>query len=289
MRIRAALAAVVLAPLLLVSTHASASSVSTPNKPCGVMKSAPRYTHVVWIVLENVGYPVVGSHDAPYLNSLGAKCALATNDTAVAHPSLPNYIALTSGTTQGVVDDLDPSSHPLAGPSIFSELNGNWKSLVESMPSACDRVTSGSYAARHNPAVYYPSLEPYCSSNDVPLSMPLHFAPAFTFISPNICNDMHSCPVSTGDRWLSRIVPQILVSPQYRSKSLVLFITFDENDAQASNRIPTWVIAPSVRVGQKVALAFTHYSLLRTTEELLHVALLGSANSARSMLKPFNL
>jgi hypothetical protein len=267
---------------------ASASSSLPVGAPCG-SPGSENYDHVVWILLENVGYSVVSSPSAPYLNSLVAACGLATNDDAVSHPSLPNYIALTSGSTQGIIDDGEPSAHPLSVPSIFSQLGNRWRALVESMPSSCDRVTSGSYAARHNPAVYYRSIAAACDRNDVPLSLPLNLSANFTFITPNICNDMHSCAVSVGDTWLRKMVPLILESPEYQSRSLVLFITFDENDSQASNRVPTLVIAPSVPSGERVAIAFTHYSLLRTTESLLHIGLLGGARSAHSMVAPFHL
>src|SRR5665213_4565978 len=102
-----------------------------------------------------LGYSsIVGSADAPYLARLGTECGLATNYHAVTHPSLPNYLALTSGTTDGITDDAEPSSHHVRTANIFSELDGNWRALEESMPVACDKVTSGSYAARHDPAVY---------------------------------------------------------------------------------------------------------------------------------------
>jgi hypothetical protein len=258
------------------------------SSPCGE-KATPHYTHVVWILLENVGYPVTNSTSAPYLRSLAAACGLATQDFAVSHPSLPNYVALTSGSTQGIIDDGEPSTHPLSVASIFSELRGNWTALVESMPSKCDHVTSGEYAARHNPAVYYRGLSATCSRNDVPLTLPLDLSRAFTFIVPNVCNDMHSCPVATGDQWLRRIVPLVVASYQYQSRSLALFITFDENDAQSSNRVPTWVIAPSVPRGVRVGVRYSHYSLLRTSETLLHVPLLGGASAAASMVGPFHL
>lgn len=276
---------------LSMITPASGASSPAPipvSVPCGVA-GAPHYEHVVWILLENVGYSIVGSSSAPYLNSLAAACGLATNDYAVSHPSLPNYIALTSGSTQGITDDGEPSTHPLSTPSIFSELGNHWRSLVESMPSRCDMVTSGTYAARHNPAVYFQNLGSACLRNDVPLTLPLNLSARFTFITPNICNDMHSCPVATGDSWLRRMVPQILKSSQYQSHSTALFITFDENDSQASNQVPTLVIAPSVPRGERVGAHFTHYSLLRTTESLLNLHLLGAAQTAPSMVAPFHL
>lgn len=258
------------------------------DSPCGV--SAPtKYSHVVWIMLENVGYPIVGSPEAPYFNELAERCGLATNYDAVSHPSLPNYIALTSGSTQGITDDGEPSEHPLAVASIFSELGRNWRTLAQSMPNHCDRVTSGDYAARHNPSVYYTNITAQCLRNDVPLSFPLNLAAKFTIIVPNICDDMHSCRVNVGDAWLSSTVPAILKSAQYQDRSLVLFITFDENDSGASNQVPTVVIAPSVHKGTRDGTKFTHYSLLRTTEKLLHLPLLGGARTAASMVHGFNL
>ena len=142
------------------------------------------------------------------------------------------------------------------------------------MPTPCDRVTSGTYAARHNPAVYYVSLGVTCQRDDVVLPAKLDLGAKFTFIAPNICDDMHSCPVSTGDSWL---------------RGLVLFITFDENDSGPTNHVPTLVIAPSVPRGLRVGAFFNHYSLLRTTETLLHVGLLGQSRTSSSMVGGFHL
>lgn len=284
---------VALATALLYSFSVSLSGASTSPKiaataPCGAVHSTA-YTHVVWILLENQGYSVVGSPSAPYFNELSNRCALATNDIAISHPSLPNYIALTSGSTQGITDDGEPSTHPLSVPSIFSELGSEWRTLAESMPGHCDHVTSGVYAARHNPAVYYTNIAAACQQNDAPLTTPLNLSAKFTMIVPNVCVDMHSCPVAEGDSWLKRFVPLIVQSPQYQSRSLVLFITFDENDLNASNQVPTLVIAPTTPQGERVRTKFTHYSLLRTTETLLHLALLAGAKSAPSMVGPFHL
>ena len=280
-------AAISMVPMIAYQGVDAATPLAADHA-CGVAKSA-HYDHVVWIVLENQGYSVVGSPDAPFLNSLASTCGLATRSFAVTHPSLPNYIALTSGSTLGVSDDGEPAAHPLSAPSIFSQLGSAWRSLEESMPSACDRVTSGVYAARHNPAVYYVPLRPACLRQDVPLTLPLQLDARFTFISPNVCDDMHSCPVGVGDAWLRRIVGDVASSAQYRAHSLALFITFDENDLDASNQVATIVVAPTVPRGIRVGLTFTHYSLLRTTETLLHLGLLGAARSARSMVRPFHL
>jgi len=279
---------VFLIALSVYPSDASATAMISVNTPCGDVASAT-YTHVVWIMLENEGYSVVGSPSAPYFNELSDQCALATNDYAISHPSLPNYVALTSGSPQGITDDGEPNTHPLAVPSIFSQLGSRWRTLAESMPAACDGVTSGLYAARHNPAVYYTGIKATCRHDDVPMNYPLNLSADFTMIVPNVCDDMHSCAVSTGDAWLKRVVPLIVKSSQYQSRSLVLFITFDENDLMASNKVPTLVIAPTTPRGMRVAMRFNHYSLLRTTEALLHVTLLGGAKTAASMVAPFHL
>ena len=285
-----ALAVVVLAGTVLRVTSASATGrpIAMPS-PCGAVSASPHYRHVVWIIMENVGYRVVGSPSAPYFNQLVAQCGLATNDRAVAPPSLPNYIAMTSGSTHAITDDAEPSSHLVSGPSIFSQLHGDWRALVESMPSACDHVTSGSYAARHNPAVYYVDLARTCRTNDIALTAPLDLNTAFTMIVPNICDDMHSCPVNVGDQWLRRTMARIVGSAQYRARTTCVFITFDENDGSSTNQVPTVVVAPTVRVGERVGTSFTHYSLLATTESLLGASLLGAARHAHSMVAPFHL
>ena len=186
-----------------------------PPGPCGTASTPPAtYQHVVWIVFENHSYSqIIGSSSAPYINQLASDCGLATNFHAETHPSLPNYIAMTSGSTQGITDDNGPGSHPLDVPSIFSQLpGGGSRSLQESMPSNCLRSNSGQYAVRHNPEAYYTNLGTDCANFDVPLASPPNISAGFTFVTPNLCNDMHDCSVATGDAWLSNFLPTILSS-----------------------------------------------------------------------------
>ncbi len=276
------------APIAPIGGGVPAQASATLGRPCA-LGWRTHYTHVAWIVLENVGVGVVGSPQAPVFNGLAARCGLAVDDHGVAHPSLPNYLAITAGTTAGVRDDGEPSAHPIGGPSLFSQLHGRWRALEESMPQPCDRVTSGLYAARHNPAVYYTALGPTCARDDVTLTWPLQLGAPFTFITPNVCDDMHSCPIATGDAWLARAVSSVVASPQYRAGTLVLFITFDENDGDATNQVPTLVIAPSVPRGLRVTTPYSHYSLLATTEALLGLARLGLARDAPTFIGPFHL
>ncbi len=284
------------------ATSACQSPSPGPSGPCGGASSPPSsWQHVVWIVMENKGFSqIIGSANAPYINSLASQCSLATNFVAEAHPSLPNYIAMVSGSTQGITDDSGPSSHPLSVPSIFSQLgSGGWRSLEESMPSNCSKSDSGTYAPRHNPAVYFTDVASQCASQDVPLGSTPDISAKFTFITPNLCNDMHSCPsqsdgateTRTGDTWLSTFVPKLLATSEYQAGNTVVVLTWDEDDYSSSNgnHIATIVISPSTPAGAQISTRYDHYSLLRTTEDLLGLPAIGNAASASSMAADFRL
>ena len=235
-----------------------------PGLPCGADGAPPKtYEHVIWIVFENHGYgSVIGSPDAPYTNLIAAQCGLATNFFAETHPSLPNYIAMTSGSTQGITANGVPASYPLSVPSIFSQLGSDWRSLEESMPSNCFRSDFGAYAVRHNPAAYYTNID--CAAQDVPLTPTPDFSARFTFVTPNVCNDTHDCPVQTGDAWLSGFLPKIIEDHEYQEGETAVFVTWDEDDGCCANHIPTLVLSPFTRPGTQVVAYYDHYSMLRT-------------------------
>ena len=231
----------------------------------------------------------MGSSDARFLNSLARDCALATNYFGVAHPSLPNYIAATSGSTQGISDDAPPASHPIAGPSIYSALGRarkTWGEYEEDAPTNCPQTSSGTYATKHDPAVYYVSIRSQCQRWDVPLgttsagalqrALASNHLPTFSFVTPNLCNDMHDCSVATGDAWLQKWMTRIISSPAYRSNHLAIMITWDESDP--ANQVPLLVVGPSVARGGRISARLDHYSLLKTTQQLLGLRpLLGAA------------
>jgi phospholipase C len=134
---------------------------------------------------------------------------------------------------------------------------------------------------KHDPAPYYTGIRTDCASWDVPMGTTTSGAfltdltngtlPAFAFVTPNLCNDMHDCSIATGDSWLQSWVPKILASSAYAAGRTALFITWDEDDGSESNRVATIVVSPSTPAGTQSATSFTHYSLLRTTEQLLGV------------------
>jgi phosphatidylinositol-3-phosphatase len=298
-------------PVVMASTG-TPSGTALASHPCGTQAKPGTYQHVIWIWMENhSSSAIIGSSQAPYFNTLAKQCGLATNYHNITHPSLPNYIAATSGlpysALPGFLPDCSPSaSCDTSAKSIFGQ-GETWKSYQESMPSSCDHSNSGNYAVRHNPAVYYTTLHG-CSSADVSYS---HLAtdlahdqlPAFSFLTPNLIDDMHDGTVADGNKWLSRNLPAILNSAEYRNGSTVVFITWDEGEGghyasgehcaidttDVSCRVATLVISPSTRTGARSGTLFNHYSLLGTAEQILGLAKLGLAAGATTMTKAFNL
>jgi phosphatidylinositol-3-phosphatase len=304
-----AVSALVAASCLLAAAGGPAAAAT--SGPCGTLTTAPTYQHVIWIWMENHSYgDVIGSSSAPYLNSLATSCGLATNYHNVTHPSLPNYLAATSGMTTGQLPalswfDCAPSlfCRSSAG-SIFGQ-GESWKAYQESMPSNCATANSGDYAVRHNPPTYYTTLTG-CSTDDVPFTqlatdLANDTLPAFSFVTPNLVHDMHNGTVGDGDTWLADNLPTILASTAYRSGTTAVFVTWDEgtggttwtdctsNMTDASCRIATIVVSPSTPAGTISDTLFNHYSLLATTEELLGLPRLGQAASAPTMTTAFHL
>lgn len=289
-------------PALIVTAEGPSPAVP----PCGRVSTPVPVQHVIWIFMENHGYSqVVGSRAAPYTNQLLEQCGLASNFHAATHPSLPNYIAATSGDPQGIRDDAAPAAHPLGVPSIFSqvkEAGKTWRSYQEDAPGNCSLEPAYPYAVKHDPAAYYTGIRADCALWDVPMGttsrghlladLNAGALPAFAFLTPNVCNDTHDCSVATGDAWLKAWFAKILASPGYANGSTVIFLTWDEDEGAESNRIPTIVVSPSTRAGTVSSRAFSHYSMLKTTEELLGITtFLGHAGDAEtaSMRAAFNL
>jgi hypothetical protein len=214
---------------------------------------------------------------------------VATRYSAVSHPSLPNYLALTSGGTWGVADDEPPAAHPLAKRSLFAQLVDDWRVVAESMPATCHRTDAGLYAVRHNPATYYVGLRASCPRHDA--AGPIRPLVRFTLVVPNLCHDGHDCSIATVDRWLERELKPLFADPVYRKGGTAVFLVWDETDdtGSRSNHVAAVVISPYTRVGTRSALAFDHYSLLATTESMLGVPCLAAACAAVSMRSAFGL
>lgn len=289
-----------LSPAVLESQEARAST-----EPCGSLsaqyspENLPAYEHIVVIMDENLSYANwKNNSQAPYTRALAAACGSEAFFHAATRPSQPNYMAATSGIASGVavktgVDNIFHQAQ-VAGDS--------WKAYQESMPSNCAGST-GFYKTGHNPPFWYTNLRSptnTCAANDVPLSPALDNAiaadnlPTLSWITPNLCNDMHgatNCPqpnsmrVKVGDSWLANWVPKLTAMPSYKNGKTLIVVTMDEgngagaggidctNPSVYSNlpacQIPTIVVSPYIRPGSVDTTDLNLYGLLGTIEDIL--------------------
>jgi acid phosphatase len=280
-----ALSLAALAALLCACGSAAAVPATPAAAPAPVAaKAGPNASNVVVIIMENRDYQlVIGYSNAPYINkTLVPEAALMTNSHAVGHPSEPNYLALFSGSTQGVQSDNCPYS--FSTDNVGEELIAAGKTFAgysESMPyNGYTGCASGEYARKHNPWVDFTNVP--ATSNLVYTKFPKK-PPALTIIVPNLCYDMHDCSTQTGDTWLSKHLPPIL---KYNKAHNGLFIlTWDEADPDSgTNQIPTLLIGPMVAPGS-YNQDITHYSVLATIEQIFALPCTANACQAAVLKK----
>jgi phosphatidylinositol-3-phosphatase len=257
--------------------------------------------HVAVILMENEEYgDIAGSPSAPYINGLARHYALARGMYAISHPSLPNYLALTGGSTFGISSDCTTCSVGVS--SIVDQLTQaklSWRAYMEGLPRTCFTGSgSGGYAKKHNPFVYYTRVvgNPARCANVVRLARLAgdernHALPRFIWITPDLCHDMHDCSVATGDRFLSRLVPALLRS---LGRGGLLFLTWDEGASDngccrlaSGGHVVTIVAGPGARRGARMNGPADHYSVLQTIEDLFGLPRLrGAACSCTPSLEP---
>lgn len=266
------------------------SSLSATAATSGVI---PRYDHVVVVVMENVSRSnIVGNTvDAPYINSLISSGANFTQAYAVTHPSQPNYLALFSGSAQGITDDSCP--HTFGTDNLGNQLIAagyTFAGYSETMPSigytGCGYGLSG-YVRRHNPWVDFSNLAP--STNLPYTAFPSDFTqlPTLSFVIPNLCNDMHDCSIATGDNWLSSHIDTYVNWAKTHNSLLIL--TWDENDNLAEgNQIITLLVGANINIGA-YAERIDHYNVLRTLEDMYGLAPLGNASAATPITDVWNM
>lgn len=287
------------------------------------------FKYVVVIVMENQGIAdIINSSSAPFLTHLASSFGLATNYTAIAHPSLPNYLAMVSGQDffSWSKNDCSPSADCTAGSAtnLVDSMEGRgltWKAYMEDYPTSCGSNCSpggcfmgnggtGQYAARHDPFVYFGDIvnsSERCSrivpansgGSGAPddlllsdLSSP-STASNLMWLTPNLCNDMHDCSISTGDTYLSQLVPEILASNLFTDHKAALYITFDEGNGfcptDGSSRDCVYAVwaGPDAKTQFKSSIPFTHYSFLSTLETVWHLQPLTSNDAQAQPMTEF--
>ena len=265
------------------ASSTATAPVSGSNSSAGAAAGLPTPDHVLVAVFENKAPgSVTGRADAPYLNALAGLGANFTDAHGEAHPSQPNYLALFSGSTQNVTDDSCPLT--FHGPNLAARLQAAGRSFIgysEDLPSSgYTGCSAGEYARKHNPWVDFPALPP---SVNQPLSaLPSDFStlPTVSFVVPNLCNDMHDCPVATGDKWAGQHLAGYATWAMTHNSLLI--VTFDEDEGTAANHIATMLVGPMVRAGTS-GQRIDHYSLLRTIEDMYGLPPLGHAAEAQTL------
>lgn len=297
-----------LAALVLVaacSAHSTAGRVTpTPDSsspspavtnPPPTPSVAPQgITKVLTVVEENHGTASARA-GMPYLASLADAYGVATDYRSLAHPSLPNYLAMTAGSTLGVSDDHGPSSHPVSGPSVFDlalEHGHTAKVYAESMTSRCQRASSGRYAARHNTWTYFPASTS-CARLDVPADeidadVAAGTLPDVGLLVPDLCHDAHDCSLAEADAYLRDVMTTVLSGPDWQSGRLAVVITFDEVEENQAGSLLTTVVAPGLH-GARVAVPLDHYAWCRWMTDLVGAPPLRLAARAPSLGKAFHL
>lgn len=261
------------------TTTAPGTPASTPTSPGSAFSAstAPALQHLVIVMEENHSYSdIVGNSNAPYINELMSQGASLTDFFAITHPSQPNYVALFSGSTQGLTDDSCP--HTFRGTNLGSELRAAHRSFAgysEGLPYAgylgC---SSGSYARKHVPWTDFSDLP---GSVNQPLSaLPSDYAllPTVSFVIPNLDHDMHDGTIAQGDTWLHAHLGGYVTWARTHDSALI--VTWDEDDHSENNQIPTVVVGAHVRTMHYTQHA-DHYSMLRTVEWLFGLPALGAS------------
>ncbi len=294
--------AVIIAIGMMVPLAASAHVTTRDGNNAGI----PNFQHVFVIMMENTSYTsLIGNTTyAPFINSAAATYGLATNYFGVSHPSQPNYIAATSGSTNGVVNDNDVTINV---PNIVNQLDSHgktWKAYMQSyslcttpLDHACGNQL---YERKHNPFISYTDVQ----KNPVRVAKIVDFSqfstdlanntvPNYSWISPDQCHDMHgrsdpgdACDfsnvqglIATGDAFLQSTVNQIMSSKVWQNGNSTIFIAWDESDFPFSDtsgccdavpgggHVVTLVISNSVNSPVTSDVAYNHYSMLSTIEE----------------------
>jgi hypothetical protein len=241
---------------------AAALAVAAPH-----VQPVPRLAHVVVVVFENRARDqVLGSRAAPAFTAYARRYVDLTDYTAVTHPSLPNYLALVSGSTHRIASDCTTCVvHAPSIGTLLDRVHRSWAAYAEGYPS------SPLFAKKHVPFLYFPGEATHVH----PLSaFDPERLPSYAFVTPDLCDDGHDCPTATADRFLAGLVPSLLAVPR-----TVVFVVFDEGigNVGGGGRVAALALGTAVRAHMVSAQRSNHYTLLRTIEDALGLPHLGES------------
>jgi hypothetical protein len=223
----------------------------------------PHVEHIVVVIMENHSFSQIRTNpQAPFINSLVNNGALFNNSHGVSHPSQPNYLGLFSGSTQGVGDD---DSHSFSAPNLAAALRRKGKAFIGYVDVGSPR--------KHNPWESFDRTGNFERSfSEFPTTF--EKLPDVSFVIPNLTHDMHDGSVKQADDWLDvSLRKYVKYCDRHRS---LLILTFDEDDYQSDNRIFTLIYGSMVKP-KLYRQNITHYSILRTIEEIEGITPLGES------------
>jgi acid phosphatase len=275
--------------------HVAASAPPFGQESAG---GIPALRHVWLVVLQNHSYEqIIGNDQAPFVNDLADRYALATRYFAVSDESLPNHLAMVAGSTLGCSSS--DCGGGLADPSLASQLEASgreWAGYFEDLPYAgYAGGDAEGYVQHHDPFVYFTAVATSRSIQDhiLPLSdlaASLTDPPAFSLIEPNGRHSMHDGTIAQSDDWLRATLGSIMASPGYREGGAI-FVVWDQGgladhrgccvDGVEGGRVALVIVSPRIRPGARDETPSTHYSLLATIEEALGLTTLGLAADPR--------
>lgn len=248
--------------------------------------NSPNFKKVFIVLLENTDYSEALKQ--PFLADLAKQGALLTNYDAVSHPSYPNYLALTSGSTQGRKDDNVIKIDAKNIADLLEAKGKTWKNYAEDHPGNCSLKGVAKYAPKHIPFLSYADIQDNperCSnhivdSRQLPTDIQNGTLPDYSFYTPNLNNDGHDTNATYASQWLKSAFGPLLQDPKFITDTLFV-VTFDEDDNFfGANQVYTVLYGPSVKAGSSSNSKLTHYSLLRTIEDTLGLGTLGQNDAS---------
>jgi phosphatidylinositol-3-phosphatase len=260
----------------------------------------PPPQRVAVLVLENRSYEqVIGNPAAPFLNRLAHRYALSTDYFALRHPSLPNYIALTGGDTNGI--DRNCTTCGTENGNLVNQLDAahvSWRAYFESLrPGAGLIQRTHTYNPHYNPFAYYERVAGSDRARDrvvnfVQLRRDLRrdVLPRFSWIAPNVFHDGHNASLAAADRYAAELVPRLLRELGPRGVLYVLWDEGPDSDLRGAGggggggRIPLIAAGGAARTHARDATTANHYALLKTIETQLKLPLLGHAADSSTPL-----
>src|SRR5262245_38383177 len=253
---------------------------------------APQWAgSVITVVMENKSRgDILGNSSSPFINQLAKDNAVAAgyHDPYV-HPSEPNYLWMVAGENFGILDDGDPSKHSIDASGHIAdqlELAGlSWKTYQESMGAPCGLQSSGRYAAKHNPFVYFDDINGWdgksfqpsarCDEHVVDYAqldadIAVNQLPKYVFITPNLDHDMHDGTVAQGDAWLAAELPKVMAMDAYKQGG-VIFLLWDEGSGTfgPGDDPPFIAISPQAKAGMSSTTTYDTSSYLKTVQSIL--------------------